>query len=595
MNLHYKSISRGVLDTRDILYFLSITIFFLMLTVAFVNSYPDAKINWLRFLPIPLVLLVVNVFSNKVFQRFDMTTDNRYTLSQSALNIISDVTSPIDIDVFLEGDFPSEFRRLNTETKQLLEEFEANNKNINFQFINPLETGGNQQAVMQSLEQRGMKAMQLTVNENGKVSNEAIFPWALASYNDQTVIIPLIKNKIGANQQELVSNSVQHLEYAFADGFNKLVNAKKKKIAILKGNGQLDDRYIADFLKAIGQYYFIAPFTLDKVDANAQNTLNDLNKFDLIISAQPTQFFTEKEKLVLDQYTMNGGKSLWLTESVAIDKDSLYNNSGAGVATALDLKLNDFFFKYGLRVNPVIVSDLYSAPITLAVGEGSDVQFADIKWQYSPLVSGTNTHPIVNNISMVRFDFANQIDTLKNNIQKTILLKSSALSKVVGVPREIRLDEITKEPDPSSFNNGNQTLAVLLEGEFSSVYQNRIKPFAISEIKDVSTPTKMIVVADGNIIKNDVDKNGNPLELAFNRRNGQLFGNKEFLLNAVNYLLDDSGLVDIRSKEVAIPFLDSGRIASEKSKWRLLNLLLPIVILGVFGYMFNYLRKKKYT
>jgi len=292
---------------------------------------------------------------------------------------------------------------------------------------------------------------------------------------------------------------------------------------------------------------------------------------------------------------MNGGKSLWLVESVAIDKDSLYNNSGSGVATALDLNLNDFFFKYGARVNPLIISDLYSAPITLAVGEGSDVQFADIKWQYSPLASSKNNHPIVNNISMVKFDFANQIDTLKNSIKKTILLKSSSLSKVVGVPREISLNEVTEDPDPSSFNNGNQPLAVLLEGAFSSVYENRVKPFTISSLKDKGSDSKMIIIADGNIIKNEVDKNGNPLELAFDRRNGRLFGNKEFLLNAVNYLLDDDGLVDIRSKEVAVAFLDPERISSEKTKWLLINLLLPLILLGVFGYAFNFFRKKRYT
>ena len=398
MNAHYKSMSRGVLDTRDIIYFLSITIFFILLTVLKIKNQPITKSRLLRFLPIPLVLLVLNVFSQSVYQRFDMTEDNRYTLSQSAINIVEEVESPIIIDVFLEGEFPSEFRRLQSETRQLLEEFAALNNNIKFSFINPMDGGANQEQTIRSLEQRGMKAMRLTVNENGKETNEAIFPWALASYNDQTVIIPLVKNKIGANQQELVSNSVQHLEYAFADGFSKLVNPKKRKVAILRGNGQLEDRYLFDFLKTIGEYYFIAPFTLDKVDANPQGTLNDLNEFDLVISAKPTQAFNEKEKMVLDQYTMNGGKSMWLVESVAMDKDSLFNDAGSSIATPLDLNLGDFFFKYGVRINPVMVNELYSAPITLAIGEGSESQFQPVKWQYSPLASNTDNHPIVNNL-----------------------------------------------------------------------------------------------------------------------------------------------------------------------------------------------------
>jgi ABC-2 type transport system permease protein len=457
-----------------------------------------------------------------------------------------------------------------------------------------MDVGGDQEQTIRSLEERGMKAMRLTVNENGKTSNEAIFPWALASYNDQTVIIPLVKNKIGADQQELVSNSVQHLEYAFADGFSKLVNTKKQKIAILRGNGQLEDRYLADFLKTIGEYYFIAPFTLDKVDANAQGTLDDLNKFDLVISAKPTKAFNEKEKMVLDQYTMNGGKSIWLVESVAMDKDSLFNDTGSSIATPLDLNLNDFFFKYGVRINPVMINDLYSAPITLAIGEGSESQFQPVKWPYSPLASNSDNHPIVNNLNLVKFDFANQIDTLKNAVKKTILLKSSPLSKLEGTPREIRLDMVTKEPDPSTYTKGNQALAVLLEGRFTSVYNNRVKPFQPSEEKNESIDTKMVIIADGDVIKNEVSRNG-PQELGFDRWTGQVYGNKEFLLNTVNYLLDDDGLIDIRSKEVTVAFLDPQKIASEKTKWQLVNILLPLVLLAAFGFIFNYLRKRKYA
>ena len=594
MNAHYKSMSRGVLDTRDIIYFLSITLFFLLLTVLKIKNEPITKTRLLHFLSLPLGLLVLNVFSQSIYQRFDMTEDHRYTLSQSALNTIETVESPIIIDVFLEGEFPSEFRRLQSETRQLLEEFSAKNSNIKFSFLNPMDVGGDQEQTIRSLEERGMKAMRLTVNENGKTSNEAIFPWALASYNDQTVIIPLVKNKIGADQQELVSNSVQHLEYAFADGFSKLVNTKKQKIAILRGNGQLEDRYLADFLKTIGEYYFIAPFTLDKVDANAQGTLDDLNKFDLVISAKPTKAFNEKEKMVLDQYTMNGGKSIWLVESVAMDKDSLFNDTGSSIATPLDLNLNDFFFKYGVRINPVMINDLYSAPITLAIGEGSESQFQPVKWPYSPLASNSDNHPIVNNLNLVKFDFANQIDTLKNAVKKTILLKSSPLSKLEGTPREIRLDMVTKEPDPSTYTKGNQALAVLLEGRFTSVYNNRVKPFQPSEEKNESIDTKMVIIADGDVIKNEVSRNG-PQELGFDRWTGQVYGNKEFLLNTVNYLLDDDGLIDIRSKEVTVAFLDPQKIASEKTKWQLVNILLPLVLLAAFGFIFNYLRKRKYA
>lgn len=552
------------------------------------------KSNIVKIAIVLLVIIVVNVISGKVYKRFDLTKDKRYTLSQSALNTVNGVDSPVIVDVFLEGEFPSEFRRLRNETQQLLEEFALYNSNITFNFINPLEDEATRDSNIQQLVQRGMQPLQLSVNESGKSSQELIFPWALASYNDQTVLIPLIKNKIGSNQQELVTNSIQNLEYAFADGFKKLVSQKEKKIAILKGNGELSDIYIADFLKTIKEHYFLAPFTLDSVASNPLGTLKNIKEYDLIIVAKPTLAFSEEEKQVLDQYTMNGGKSLWLTESIVMDKDSLYNDSGKAVAIMRDLNMNDFFFKYGVRVNPVIVNDLYSAPITLAIGEGSDAQFQPLQWPYSPLAAGNPDHSITSNLNLVKFDFASQIDTLKNSVKKTILLQTSSLTKLDGVPKEISLDIVTQEPDPSTFTKGPQNLALLLEGEFTSVYNNRIKPFNQLDIKDKSTPTKMIIIADGDVIKNDVVKS-KPQELGFDRWTGRSFGNKEFLLNAVNYLLNDDGLINIRSKEIQIAFLDTQKVEDEKSKWQFINIALPLLLLGVFGFAFNYFRKKKYA
>ena len=542
-----------------------------------------------------IAIIAINLLSSKLFKRFDLTADKRYTLSASATEIIKDLDSPIVIDVFLEGeDFPSEFRRLQKETKQLLEEFATINNNIVFNFLNPLENESTRERNIQQLTQRGLTPMQLSVQENGKATQAVIFPWALASYNEQTVIIPLVKNKIGASQQELVSNSVQHLEYAFADGFSKLINPKRRKIAILKGNDQLQDKYIANFVKKLGEYYYIAPFTLDSVATNPQNTLKAINDFDLIISAKPTEAFTEDEKFVLDQFTMNGGKSLWLIDAVVMEKDSLYNDTGKNYAVSRELNLTDFFFKYGVRINPYMVSTLYSAPITLAMGEGSQSQFQHLKWPYSPLANTNSNHPIVNNLNLVKFDFANPIDTLKNSLKKTILLETAPLTKLEGTPREVSLSLVTQEQNPQSFNKGNQNLAVLIEGEFQSVYSNRIPPFKIQKALIKSVPTKMIVIADGDVIKNDVIRNV-PQELGFDRWTGQTYGNKEFLLNAVNYLLDDNGLINIRSKEIAVAFLNQQKIASEKTKWQLINILLPLVLLLVFGFVFNYFRKKKYA
>lgn len=598
MEAHYKSMSRGVLDTRDILYFASITIIFIFLTVLQLNEIKTLKKTWLSFLPLPLGLLVLNMISHSVgYGRFDMTADKRYTLSETTKSIITKVESPIIIDVFLDGDdFPSEIRKLQTETRQLLEEFASQNGQINFQFLNPLEDETTREQNIQNLTRRGLMPMQLSVKESGKTSTKVIFPWALASFNEQTVIIPLIKNKLGEGQDEMVTNSVQHLEYAFADGISKLVNDKQKKVAILRGNGELDNAHLADFIKTIRDYYFIAPFTLDSVTVSPQKTLKALQDFDLIITAKPTKPFTEEEKYVLDQYIMNGGKSLWLMDEVAIDMDSL-NANGKGYALPTDLNLTDFFFKYGVRINPVLVNDLYSARITLATGEGSQAQFSDFNWFYSPLVNSDNLHPIVNNINLVKFDFANQIDTLNqsnNSVNKTVLLHSSILSKVDGTPREIDLAMVMQEPDPKEYTKGFVPLAVLLEGSFTSVYKNRIKPLNLNDTKEDGLPTKMVVISDGDVIRNEVGRNG-PEELGFNKRTGQLYGNKEFLLNVVNYLLDDNGLINIRSKEIQMAFLNHEKVADEKTQWQLLNILLPLGLLSIFGFAFIFMRRKRYA
>jgi len=539
-------------------------------------------------------LILVNVISGQFYSRFDLTNDKRYTLSEASKNIVQNIDTPLIIDIFLEGEFPSEFRLLQTEVRQLIEEFQLETNKIKVNFINPVEDEATRERNIEELTRSGLEPYVNTDNSTGKVTQELIFPWAFASYNNETVKIPLLKRSITQGLQEQITNSIQGLEYAFADGFSKLVNSKSKTIAILKGNGQLDDIYIADFLKTVQPYYNIAPFTLDSVSNNPQGTLDKLNHYDLIVAAKPSEAFSENEKLVLDQYTMNGGKSLWLTEAVIMDKDSLYNDSGSGVSILRDLNLKDFFFKYGVRINPSLVKDLYSAPIMLAIGEGSQAQLQPIQWQYSPLAASNPGHPITKNLNLVKFDFGSPIDTLKNAVNKTILLQSSPQSKLEGAPSIISLADVTQEVDEATFNSGPQNLAVLLEGQFISVYDQRVLPFKVNNFKSSSAETKIVIISDGDVIKNGVIRN-RPQELGFDQLSGQAFGNKEFLLNTINYLLDDTGLINIRAKEISVAYLDADKIKDQKAKWQLINIALPLVILAVFGFGFNYLRKKKYT
>ncbi|MCH2490705.1 MAG: gliding motility-associated ABC transporter substrate-binding protein GldG [Flavobacteriales bacterium] len=544
-------------------------------------------------------LVLLNLFGSNFYHRFDLTQDNRYTLSEAAKETIATASSPIVIEVFLKGSYPPEFRRLAAETRQLLEEFKAYNPNISYEFINPLEDEDDPQAIQQQLFQMGLKPAQVEVKESGKLSTELVYPWALAYYNEKAVKISLLQNQLGATSEERVNSSIQNLEYAFADGFNKLTNPKSKKVAVLKGNGQLDDRYIADFFSTLREYYYIAPFTLDSAAVAPKRTLEQLNTFDLIVAARPTEAFSDSEKYILDQYTMNGGASLWLVDATETQRDSISDKT---FAFGKDLNLTDFFFKYGVRINPNLVKDVFSAPIVLATGRENESQYNRYPWFFSPLSTSGNNHPIVTNIEAVKFGNASAIDTLPNALDKTILLSTSPMSKIVGLPYEIDLDKeipenlkvVNEGPDPSEYSAGELPLAVLLEGEFPSVFANRIKPFSLSEDKTKSSPTKMVVISDGDIIANQMDGN-RPLELGFDKMTNTFYGNKEFLLNTVNYLLDDSGLINIRTKEIAVPFLDPQRTSEERSKWQLINILLPLGLLALFGIVFTYLRRRKYA
>lgn len=593
LNEHYESIRQGVIDTRDIIYFIAIAALFIWLTTQVIAN---RKKTATSLIILPLTIIAILVASQNLNVRWDLTKDQRYTLNEATRSILKDTDELLKIDVFLEGDgFTSEFKKLQRETKQLLEEFEATSSNVDYIFINPLEDEFSREENIQLLTERGLTPMQVSVQQSGKTSQEIVFPWALASYGEITVKIPLIKNNIGANQQDLVQNSVQHLEYAFADAFSKLVYPKRKKIAVLRGNGQLPNANIADLVTALRDYYFIAPFTLDSTLKSPTKTLSQLNEYDLIINAKPAEAFSEEEKYVIDQFIMQGGKSLWLLDVVAIDTDSLYNKSGTAFATNLDLNLTDLLFKYGVRINSNLVNDLYSAPITLASGQDSQSRFNQYPWFYSPLINTERfNHPITTNVNSIKFNFSSQIDTLKNAIEKHILLKSSDLTKVDGLPKEINLSIATKEPIPEQYVAGPQNLAVLLEGNFKSGYLNRLKPFEATDNLDSSKKTKMIIVSDGDLAKNEVGRDG-PVELGFDRFTGTLYGNKEFLLNGVNYLLDDTGLLQIRSKELSIGFLDQQKISKERGKWQLIMIVLPLVILLIVGVLVNYFRKRKYA
>ncbi len=533
-----------------------------------------------------IVLIALNFAGTHLSKRFDLTQDKRYTLSNETIRLVEQIEKPLFIKVYLQGDFPAEFKRLQLETDQLLEELSEINDLIQFRFIDPISSS-------KDLIKKGLQPSRLTVQEDGKVSEALIFPWAVIDFDEKEANVPLLVNAISPSQEQQLQSSIENLEYEFANAIHKISEEKSKSIAILKGNGQPDDIYLYSFLKSLSEYYQLAEFTLDSVENNPVKTLKELSSYDLSIIAKPSQSFDEKEKFVLDQYIMQGGKTLWLLDNVHAEMDSLML-TGKSLAFNRDLNLTDMLFSYGVRINYNITKDLYSSSIRLAAGStGNQVQYENFRWPYFPLIFADNSHSITKNIDPVLMKFPSSLDTLQNQIKKKILLESSPLAKIIGTPTNINLNEVAIEQNKEEFQDSNTNFGVLLEGAFTSAYANRIAPVEIGNFTRTGSQNKMIVISDGDIAVNDVFR-GEPLPLDKDKWTNQNYGNIDFLLNSVHYLLDDSGLLNLRSKSLQIQFLDKEKVFEQRGYWQLINLALPLIILFGFGFLFNFMRKRRY-
>ncbi len=557
------------------------------------NKY--TKNNLRSLLLIIVVLVLGNLLGGVLYHRWDLTNDKRYTLSSSTLQVLQKVQSSVVVDVFLQGDLPHEFSRLQRETRQMLEEFALHNSHIKFQFLDPLnEPGQDQNQTLEELYSYGIKPLSLMVNDKGSQTQSIVLPWAIVSSGDKAAKVQLLKNSMGATSEQSVIESVQTLEYSLIRAINQVTSPEFKNIAVIKGNGELPDMEMADFLMDMSQKYNIASYTIDLENQSPVQALQGLDPFDLIIVAKPTQDFSNEQIAVLDQFIINGGKSLWLLDPVQAHMDSIRKN-GSTLAFANKQSLGEMMFKYGVRLNPVLVKDEMGTSIKIASGSvGSQTIYNDFVWKFSPFVYPGSQHPIVKNLEGVKLDFTSPMDTLKNDIKKTVLLQSSIYSTTVGTPVEISLDVLQEKTTPEMYQGkGKYILAVLLEGEFTSVYANRVFPFSMENVKQKSPFNKMIVLSDGDMIRNQFDSKGIPLELGYDKWTNNYYGNKEFLSNSVDYLLQDNNLLSVRTKEVRMPMLDKMKIYENYSYIQILALTIPIVIVILFGIVFFVLRKSK--
>jgi len=559
-----------------------------------------------------IIILLVNYVGSFAFERFDLTSEKRFTLSKTSQELAENIDDIIYVKVYLEGEFPAGYKRLRDETKEMLDEFRAySNGNLEYEFINPAESEDDKitEEIYKQLYKQGLRPTDLSERSNDGFSNKIIWPGAVFLYRGKELPIQLLKSQIGAQQEGMLNSSIESLEYEIANAINSLTRTDVPKIAFIEGHGELDKLETASLAESLAEFYAV-----DRIELNGQlNSLTerviiDSNKafrvkvkYQSIIIAQPVDKFSEKDKFIIDQYVMYGGRVVWLIDPVLASMDSLLRDN-VTMAIPLDLNLDDQLFTYGVRVNTNIVQDVQCAPIPMVTGMvGGKPKQEILPWFFFPLLTPANNHPIVNNLNALKGEFVSTIDTIaKKGIRKTGLLKTSQYSKVSSAPTRIGLEMLRFEPDPSKFNAGHQVVAILLEGKFESVFKNRITPQlkGANEIsfKEESVENKMIVIADGDIAKNHVNRRtGEFLELGVDRYTRQEFGNKDFMLNVMGYLCDDSGLMTVRSKKLKIRLLDSTVLKNDKFDWQLINTILPIGLILLFGLAHYFDRKKKFT
>jgi ABC-2 type transport system permease protein len=542
------------------------------------------------------LLILLNIFSSFIFTRFDFTREKRYTLSPISRNILQNLDDNLQVTVYLDGEFPSGFKRLRNSTRDLLSDFKAySGGNLHFDFVNPSEGDAKTQEITyQELAAKGIEPINLSVKTEEGMSQKTIFPAALLTYRGKQMAVKLLQNKAGATPEEVLNNSVQNLEYAFASAIKKLGRNGKPRIGFTEGHGELNDLQLNDAMKSLEDGYEVGRVDLKVIP------MEGLDKLSVLVIPKPDGAFSEAEKFKINYFVMRGGRVLWAIDQVNVELDSL---RGAGQQLAFPKKLNldDILFRYGIRINYDLVVDMNCAQVPVSVGRvGGQSQIQMLPWLFYPIYIPTSSHPLVKNLDGIRSEFSGTIDTIPvKHVRKQVILSTSPFSHTLETPTLLSLQMAEKEPDPRVFKSTPKPVGVLLEGRFPSDFKNRPLPADIPQavtVSDVSQYTKMIVLADGDIFKNQVNNtDGSPFPLGYDRYSQQQYGNKNLLLNAADYLTDDSGIIELRNKEIKIRLLDRARIRTEKSFWQFLNIGLPLILLVIFGILRHFYRLRKYA
>lgn len=526
--------------------------------------------------------------------RLDLTKEKRYTLSDNTIKVLESVKKPLTVEVYLEGDFPASFKQLQSETKFMLEEFRKINPKIDFKFIDPIKTKMSQDTLMAM----GMQPSILPDVKDGKISQITLFPYAVIKHGNDGVSIPLVVQQAGIDADQQLTRSIEGLEYNLISNIKNIAAAKRKKIGILVNHDELNPDEFQGFVQLAMENYDAGPIIPKNQTELSLEDVPLLKQMSALVIAKPRKAFTDNEKVILDQYIMNGGKTLWMIDAVNAEMDTL-TRSKKVMPFPVDINMTDFFFNYGLRINPALVKDVKKfALLRLVTGEVSgNPQYTSLPWPYYPLGIAENNNPVTKNINPVKFEFPTSIDTLggRKNIKTKVLFESSERTLLKQVPNYVDLKEIASVDSLGQMEKPStpKIFAVALEGKFNSAYASRIERKSYPGFKTSSPENKMIVIADGDVGRNKVIK-GKPLPLGVDLLTNEQFGNEQFLRNALDYLLDDSNLMELRNRNIEERLLDRQRMTEEKSTWQWLNLLLPLAIIGLIGGLFFWLRKKKF-
>jgi len=555
--------------------------------------------SWLQFTYAISGILIAAYLGSLLRLRIDLTEDKRYTLSEPTRKVLSQVKNDIYVQVYLEGEMPIPFKRLRRSVKEMLDEFRIESgRRIDYDFINP--SSGNRadqrDAFYQSLVMKGLNPVNIQAgDEEGGSSQKIVFPGMIVNYNGIEVPVNFLKNNPALSAEENLLHSTEGLEYEMIQPVATLSADSIFKVAFLEGHDEIPEIEVADLTYNLARF-----FTVDR--GIMGGTPGILDGYSAVVIAGPEKEFSENDKFVLDQYIMNGGKVLWLAEEVYVNEDSLVYGETAALYRPLNIA--DQLFRYGARINPSVVQDLECAFVRLIVSTGGTRQQpVSLPWVYHPVMMPDPEHPVTRNINRVRGQFVNYIDTvgLDGNIKKRILLATSPYSRILNPPFMLSLSEAEMTPDDRLFNKAGLPVAVLLEGVFPSAFRNRLTGNLLKDgnmkVMTESVETKMIVIADGDIIRNEVRKSGTsetPLTLGQDRYTGEMYGNRDFLINCLNYLVDDNGLMELRSRELKMRILNRQSIRQQRTMWQIINIAGPLILVVAAGLFYNWLRKRKY-